>query len=309
MPYAIPANIKYEERLIGPYTIKQSIYLSIGLGIGGYIYFSNAVAQPMLKNGLAFLFAAIGFSFAQFNLDVWLAHYLSFMRSEKKTSWISESARKLLNLQDVRADAVFLKSKKVLGVLRITPINFGVLSPQDQDTVIYGFLEFLNSLNYPVQIAMRSVNLDLEEYLAHLKRRIVKRDDRMALAYYQHFAEYMRSYISTNKINDRHFYLIVPAKSQKDEKTTIDYLETQCEEIKSRLGLSGIISERMNNQQLINYYGSYFTENFEIYERFISPITMYRRMWKTSPKTLKEAQKEMLAMGKPEKQKKPNQQD
>lgn len=295
MSYAIPANIKYEERLVGPYTIKQSIYLATGLGLGWWTYANSGIVEP-LKSILAISLGFIGLLFAQFNLDVWLMNYFNFIRSDKKSSWISESARKLMNIKDIRADSVFLKDGRVLGVLRITPINFGVLSPQDQDTVIYGFLEFLNSLNYPVQIVMRSVNLDLNEYLAHLKRRIVKRDDRIALAYYQHFAEYMRSYIESNNINDRHFYLVIPAKNQKTEKNTIDYLETQCEEIKARFSMSGIVSERMNNQELINYYGSYFTESFEIYEKFISPITIYRRMWKSAPKPMDVAQKDMLKM-------------
>jgi len=300
MPYAIPANIKYEERLIGPYTIKQSLYIGAGAALAGLIYFQTDIQPAILKNLLAVICLAIGFSFAQFNLDVWLSHYISFLSSERKTSWISEAGRKLMDIRDIRADCVFLKDGRVLGVLKITPINFGVLSEEDQDSVIYGFLEFLNSLNYPVQIVMKSVNLDLEDYLTHLKRRIVKRDDRMAMAYYQHFAEYMRSYIKENQINDRHFYLIIPAKKQKSQEETIDYLERQCEELQSRLSMSGIVSDRMNNQQLINFYGSYFTEKFEIYERFISPITLYRRMWKTAPKPMEEAKKELRQMGKPQ---------
>jgi len=294
MPYAIPANIKYEEKLLGPFTIKQSLYLGVGALIGGYFYFQSTLEPEIARNLIAVFFAGLGFAFAQFRLDEWLAKYITFMRSEKKTSWLSQAARNLMNIRSIRADAVFMKDKRILGVLRVTPINFGILSPIDQDTVIYGFLEFLNSLNHPVQIVMKSVNLDLENYLTHLKRRIVQRDDKVALAYYEHFAEYMRSYIESNQINDRHFFLIIPAKKQATEKIALDYLETQMEEIHSRLSLSGIISERMSTHQLMNFYGSYFTEKFEIYEKYVSPITLYRRMWKTAPKTIEQAEKEML---------------
>ncbi|MBD3262560.1 MAG: hypothetical protein GF334_12980 [Candidatus Altiarchaeales archaeon] len=292
MPYAIPANIKYEERLVGPFTIKQSIYLAIGLGIGGWIYFGNVVADP-LRQVLALAFALLGGSFAMFDLDKLLLNMFNFMRQEKTSSWISPAARKLMNIKSIRADAVYLKDGRILGVLGVTPINFGILSENDKDTVIYGFLEFLNGLNYPIQIVMRSVNLDLEDYLRHLKRRILQRDDRVALAYFEHFSEYMKSYISSNQINDRHFYIIVPAKKRAREKQTIEGLETQCEELISRLSISGIVSERLNTHQLINLYSSYFTETFEVYDRYISPITMYRRMWKSAPKPYKTAQKEL----------------
>jgi hypothetical protein len=210
------------------------------------------------------------------------------MQQTKKSSWISPAARQLMGIKSIRADAVFLHDNRVLGLIKVKPINFGVLSEEDRDTVVYGFLEFLNALNFPIQIVMRSVNLDLEDYLRHLKRRITQRDDKVALAYYEHFAEYMRSYIKVNKINDRHFYIVIPGQKKKSEKETIDYLETQCSEIINRLSLSGIIAERMNNRQLLNFYKSYFTDSFDLFDSYISPITMYRKMWRDAPQGVKD---------------------
>ncbi len=283
MPYAIPANIKYEERLLGPLTIKQSVFLATGLTGAGLVYMGNDVPEP-LKIPVAATLALLGAAFALFNLDVFIGHYIGFMRSPKKSSWISPAARKLMGIRSIRADSVFMHDRRVLGVVKVTPINFGVLSDLDKDTVIYGFLEFLNSLNFAIQICMRSVNLDLDDYLRHLKRRIKQRDDKVALAYYEHFSEYMRSYIRVNRINDRHFYIVIPGFKKATEKETIDFLETQMEEIMARLGMSGIIAIRMNTRQLMNYYKSYFTDSFELYDSFISPITMYRKMWKDAPK-------------------------
>lgn len=283
MPYAIPANIKYEERLVGPLTIKQSVYLFAFLIAAGFAYFRSGLPSP-LNIILAGIFALIGGGFAFMNLEEFLSNYLSFMQLTKTSSWISPAARNLMGVKSIRADAVYMNDYRILGVVRVKPINFGVLSAQDRDTVIYGFLGFLNSLNFPIQIVMRSINLDIEDYLRHLKRRIVQRDDKVALAYYEHFAEYMRSYIKVNKINDRHFYIVISGKKMKTEKETVDYLETQCSEIMLRLSLSGIVAERLNSRQLLNLYKSYFTDSFELYDSFISPITMYRKMWKETPK-------------------------
>jgi hypothetical protein len=82
--------------------------------------------------------------------------------------------------------------------------------------------------------------------------------------------------------------VIISGTKKKTEKETIDYLESQCEEITARLSLSGIVAERMNNRQLLNFYKSYFTDSFELYDSFISPITMYRKMWKDAPKPVKD---------------------
>lgn len=287
MPYAIPANIKYEERLVGPLTIKQSLYFGGFLLLAAFVFFSSGIPSP-LNLLIAGALALLGAGFAFLNLEEFLSNYLSFMQLTKTSSWISPAARRLMGVKSIRADAVFMQDNRILGVVRVKPINFGVLGEQDRDTVIYGFLEFLNSLNFPIQIVMRSINLDIEDYLRHLKRRIVQRDDKVALAYYEHFSEYMRNYIKVNKINDRHFYIIITGKKVKTEKDTIDLLESQCSEIMLRLSLSGIVAERLNSRQLLNLYKSYFTDSFELYDSFISPITMYRRMWKEAPKPIKD---------------------
>lgn len=287
MPYAIPANVKYEERLLGPFTIKQSIYIAIGAGIIGYIYFTSHW-EYSLQLPAMIVVGLLTMGFAAFDLETKLINYVSFIKVQKKASWISPVARHLMNVKSIRGDLVFLKDGRALAVMKVTPINFGTLSEEDKDTVIYGFLEFLNSINFPIQIVMRSVNLELEDYLRALKRRINQRDDKIALAYYEHFADYMRSYIKVSKINDRYFYIVLHAERRGKEKEMIENLEVRCETISGALALSGIVSERMGQNQLVNFYSSYFTETFEIYDTFISPITLYRKMWQERPKTPQE---------------------
>lgn len=283
MPYKIPTDISYEERLIGPLTTKQSIYAMIALAI--ILYVVMFTQMPLIiKIFIAMIVAGLAIGLIMFNLESYILNYLQFIKGKKEVSWISPSARKLMGIRSIRADTVFLKDGRALGVVRIKPINFGILSKEDQDSVIYGFLGFLNALNFPIQIVMKSVNLDLSDYLLALKRRIIQRDDKMALAYYEHFSEYMYDYIRKTKINDRLFYIIIPAEQHWDERKVIRSLETRCRNIIDSLSHSGIIAQRLNNKQLLDLYSSYFTETFHIDEEFVSPITMYRKIWHEAPK-------------------------
>ncbi len=285
MPYAIPSNVQYEEKLLGPFTLKQSVYVVIGGGILFYVFTRGENIPTVWRTVIIITTSLATMGFAMFDLDTYLLNVFNFLRSNKKSSWISPAARALMNVKSIRADAVWLSNNRVLGLVKVTPINFAILNEEDQKTVIYGFLEFLNSLSFPIQIVMRSVNLDLEEYLRHTKRRIIKRDDREALAYFKHFSEYLREYIQMNRINDRLFYVVVSIPKRSDEKATIEELETRLETVMNTLAICGISSERMNTHNLINFYSSYFTETFEIFSDFISPITMYRKMWKDKPAT------------------------
>jgi len=278
MPYKIPTEIKYEERLFGPLTIKQSIYAGAVVAIVIYVFFFSNL-DFLIRMFISLIAVLLGIGFIMFDLETYITNYIYFMRQEKEVSWISPAGRKLMDIKSIRANVVFIKSGRALAVLKVRPINFGVLSKEDQDSVIYGFLQFLNSLNFPMQVVMRSINLDLSDYLTNLKRRILQRDDKMSLAYYEHFSEYMYDYIKENKVNDRLFYIIIPAKKHWDEQEIIRNLEGRCRSIIESLARSGIIADRLNNKQLLNLYASYFTQSFHIAGEYLSPITMYRRIW------------------------------
>jgi len=283
MPVVIPQDVKYEERFIGPLTIKQSIYAGIAAMIIVYIWMFTSL-PTFLRIMISLAVGGLAAGFVMFNLDIYLMNIFTFMRVKKKASWLSSDAQGLLNIKDIRADTIFLKKGGAIGLIKVTPINFGMLSKDDQDSVIYGFLEFLNTINFPVQIVMKSINLDINDYLSALKHRIEEREDKISLAYYEHFASYMRDYIETTKINDRLFYIVVPAKKHWDEREVIRSLDTRCKNITDALAFSGINSERLNTQQLLNLYASYFTETFWLDEDFITSVTMYRKMWKRAPR-------------------------
>ncbi|MCK4492194.1 MAG: PrgI family protein [Candidatus Altiarchaeales archaeon] len=278
MPYKIPTEIRYEERLLGPLTIKQSIYAAIATaGILFVMFLSGLEFHFQLIISLAIAGIAIGF--IMFDLENYLKNYIYFMKQDTEVSWISPAAKRLMGVKAIKGDAVFLSNSKVVGVINVTPMNFGVLNKEDQDTVIYGFLQFVNSLDFPIQICMKSVNLDLDSYLSEIRRRILQRDDKMAMAYFEHFSKYLGDYISENKIYDRLFYIIVPGKKHWDERQVLANLESRCHDLMASLSHSGIIADRLDNKQLLKFYASYFTQVFLVEDEFLSPITMYHKVW------------------------------
>lgn len=283
MPVVIPADTKYEERFIGPLNVKQSVYAGVAGAIVLYLWmFSDLPSVIRILVSLALLALVAGV--VMFNFDTFLVNFIAFSKLKKQSGWLSKDAQGLLDVQDIRVDTVFLRKGGAVGLIKVVPINYGMLSREDQEQVIYGFLEFLNTLGFPIQIVMKSVNLDINDYLTSLKHKIEERDDKISMAYYEHFSSYMRDYISSTKINDRLFYIVIPAKKHWDEGEVVRSLESRCGNIISALALSGINSERLNTQHLLNLYASYFTETFWLDEDFVTSVTMYRKMWKNAPK-------------------------
>lgn len=286
MPVVIPQETKYEERFIGPLTIKQSVYAGIAAIICMWIWLFSGINFAPLQIFLTLIVVALTGGVIVYKLDEQLLSILVFLKLKKRSSWLSPEAQNLLGIRDIRADTVFLKKGEAVGLVKVTPINYSMLSREDQDSVIYGFLEFLNTINFPIQIVMKSVNLDINDYLTALKHRIEERNDKISLEYYNHFATYMTEYIESTKINDRLYYIVVPAKKHWDEREVVRSLNTRCKNIIDALAFSGIVAEKLNTQQLLNLYASYFTETFWIDEDFVTSVTMYRSMWKNAPTSI-----------------------
>ena len=83
---------------------------------------------------------------------------------------IRASTQFFLQIEDIKDDLVVLKDGSVACVLETTAVNFGLLSKDEQEAVVYAFAAFLNSLSFPIQINIVSKKVDISEYLELIKK-------------------------------------------------------------------------------------------------------------------------------------------
>lgn len=116
-----------------------------------------------------------------------------------------------IDILDIKNDHVVLKNGKVSAVMQLSSINFELLSVKEQDATISAFAGILNSLNFPLQIVVKSRAMNIDKYINRLKKIEVKINDpflkEQALAY----REFITNTIVVNKVLDKKFYLIVPS--------------------------------------------------------------------------------------------------
>ena len=115
-----------------------------------------------------------------------------------------------LDILEIKNDLVVLKNGKVSAVMQLNSINFELLSAIEQDAVISAFAGILNSLNFPVQVSIRSRAMNIEKYINKLQKIETKITDpllkKQALAY----RNFVSNTIVVNKVLDKKFYLVVP---------------------------------------------------------------------------------------------------
>lgn len=107
-------------------------------------------------------------------------------------------------------DGVLLMTDGSLRVvLKIEPINFELKSENEQNSIIYSYQSFLNSLEFPVQIVIQSKRLDLELYLTKLKGTLAQQTNDLLRIQTEDYIGFVRQLISVANIMAKRFYVVV----------------------------------------------------------------------------------------------------
>ena len=79
------------------------------------------------------------------------------------------STQEHLEVKEIIDDLIITKSGSVALVIQTSAINFDLLAEYEQDSKIYAFAGLLNSLNFHIQILIRTRRIDISNYVDYLK--------------------------------------------------------------------------------------------------------------------------------------------
>ncbi len=128
----------------------------------------------------------------------------------KKKNIPDNSTQRYLPFTQIRENIMIMKDNSARIVLRCSPINFLLKSTEEQDSIIISFQRFLNSLNFPIQIIVRSTKLDIDSYLANLKDKAINQENPLLQNQTYEYIEYLKKLIEVAQIMKKEFYIVVP---------------------------------------------------------------------------------------------------
>jgi hypothetical protein len=173
------------------------------------------------------------------------------------------SARIQIDIRSVKDGILTLPDKKYRSVLQVSSINFELKSEDEQDALIDIYESFLNSVSCPLQILIRTREVDLDRYLSELRERLQGETEIIYRQQIENYDEFIRSLITTNKILTRHFYIVIPYDST--HKTDFDIIReqlTQQSDIVAR-GLSrlGMQARELSSLEVLDLFYSFYSPN------------------------------------------------
>ncbi|MBI2357223.1 hypothetical protein HYV12_04200 [Candidatus Dojkabacteria bacterium] len=123
---------------------------------------------------------------------------------------ITASTQEHLELKEVVDDLVMTSTGTVSLIVQTTAVNFDLLSEFEQDNKIYAFAGLLNSLNFHIQILIRTNRIDIGNYVQYLigqSKRPMSEGLKKQLEIYTQF---IQNLIVQNDVLDKKFYIVIP---------------------------------------------------------------------------------------------------
>lgn len=123
-----------------------------------------------------------------------------------------------LRIAEIRNNTLVLKNGSTRTILRVTSTNFNLKSQEEQDAIIYSYQNFLNSLEFPIQIIIRSRKLDLDKYIERLKKVALAQTNSLLQKQTYDYIDYIQRLIEYANIMDKEFYVVVPSDPGRSVK-------------------------------------------------------------------------------------------
>lgn len=128
-------------------------------------------------------------------------------------SAIRGTTQEFLDIADIRDDLVLLRDGSVTLIIRVAAVNFGLLSEKEQEAIIFAYAGFLNSLNFSVQIVIRSQKKDISSYVNLLEQEKKKQINPLLAKQIDGYRDFVLQTVKENNVLDKKFYVVVPFSS------------------------------------------------------------------------------------------------
>ncbi len=217
------------------------------------------------------------------------------MKTFKPTSPVKASTQAFIEIEDIHDDIIMMRDHSASIVIEVGAVNFGLLSTEEQGSMIAAYGNILNSLSFPVQILILSKRMDISSYLEYLTNKIQQEKDINIKKRLMSYEDFIKNVVKKSTVLEKRFFFVIPfsplelgISSQTKRKLNREYVISRAKtslypkrdnllRLLTRVGLKGTVLEQQTLVEL--FYNLY---NPSATGRQLGPIENYTDIVLTS---------------------------
>ena len=122
----------------------------------------------------------------------------------------TSATQEFVPIKEVRDGVVILKDGGMRAILLCSSLNFSLKSEDERNAILFQFQDFLNSLDFSVEILVQSRKLDIRPYLALLEEQESKQTNNLLKIQVKEYIQFIKKFTEDANIMTKHFFIVVP---------------------------------------------------------------------------------------------------
>lgn len=122
----------------------------------------------------------------------------------------SKASQDFVPVKEVRDGVAILKDETLRAVVLASSLNFSLKSEDEKTAILLQFQEFVNSLDFSVQIFIQSRRLDIRPYIALLEARGKEQMSDLMKIQIREYVDFIRNFTDSTNIMTKSFFIVIP---------------------------------------------------------------------------------------------------
>ena len=122
----------------------------------------------------------------------------------------AKATQEFVPLKEIRDGIVILKDGSMRALVMASSVNFALKSNDEQQAILSQFQNFVNSLNFSIEIFIQSRRLDIRPYLALLESKYKEQTSDLLKIQTREYIGFVKSFTETTNVMTKTFYVVVP---------------------------------------------------------------------------------------------------
>ena len=128
------------------------------------------------------------------------------------------STQLFLDIAEIKDNVIILKNGGLRAILQTSSINFNLKSEEEQNSIIFAYQNFLNSLEFPIQVVVQSRKLDVDKYIENVREIGEQHQNVLLKEQTMEYCDYIQKLVEYADIMEKKFYVIVPYDPYRNRK-------------------------------------------------------------------------------------------
>jgi hypothetical protein len=120
------------------------------------------------------------------------------------------ATQSFVGIKDVKDNIVIAPNGKMVTILLASSVNFALKSLDEQKAILMQFQNFLNTLDFSLQIYVQSRRLNIKPYLAKLAELDANQDNDLMRIQLREYIEFIDTFTKDVDIMNKNFFVVVP---------------------------------------------------------------------------------------------------